>query len=158
MVLTLSQRAVFIGRNHIDIVLTLCQRAVYIGHNHIDIVLTLSQRARTVSAADTFLKEMVRGSPVCQLGLPPTKLLIFTNISSTAAAAAARCQQARQPWLAFVILGFFQGHDCCAGQSHLQAACWCRTKTSAQYRNVFHCPQALLNLGFQCGTGVSEVK
>ena len=105
---TLSQRAVCIGGNHTDIVLTLSQRAVVIGHNHTDNVLTLSQRARIVSAAETFLKEMVRGSPVCQLGFPPTKLLIFTNISSTAAATAVRSQQARQPWLScLVLLGFF---------------------------------------------------
>ncbi len=83
--------------------LTLSQRVVFIGHNHVDVVLTLSQRARTVSAADTFLKEMVRGSPVCQLGLPPTKLLIFTNISSTASATSARNQQARQPKLDYFL-------------------------------------------------------
>ena len=81
--------------------LTLSQRAVCIGRNHVDVVLTLSQRVRTVSAAETFLKEMVRGSPVCQLGFPPTKLLIFTNISSTASAMAARSQQARQPKLSY---------------------------------------------------------
>ncbi|KAA6420013.1 MAG: hypothetical protein FRX49_10035 [Trebouxia sp. A1-2] len=66
-----------------------------------NVLLATSGRARTVSAAETFLKEMVRGSPVCQLGLPPTKLLIFTNISSTAAAAAARSQQARQTKLGY---------------------------------------------------------
>ena len=108
MVFTLYHRTVCIGPQHVDVAFTLSQRAVVIGHNHTDNVLTLSQRARIVSAAETFLKEMVRGSPVCQLGFPPTKLLIFTNISSTAAATAVRSQQARQPWLScLVLLGFF---------------------------------------------------
>ena len=129
-----SRRLVTLSEHHCT------GRAVCIGHNHIDIVLTLSQRARTVSAAETFLKEMVRGSPVCQLGFPPTKLLIFTNISSTASATTAHISKlGNLGWLSFGIPRLFPGHNCCAEQRHLQVARWCRTvrKTNCYKRILY---------------------